>query len=107
MAEQSSDPADLFSSFYGPLPDDAVPPSLPMPESKPNFYIVPPVLSAEEKELYKPLDQSSLNAESEAERVEVIGEWDDNGERFYFARHGGGLAYKVRISCCGHAYGHV
>ncbi len=109
MAELSSDPADLFASFqnHSPLPDDAVNPPLSMPVSTPNFYIIPPVLSAEEKELYKTPDQSSLNSENEAKRVEVIGEWDDNGERFYYARHGGGLACKVCIPRCSHAYVHV
>lgn len=106
MADLSSDPADLFASHVpSPSPEvEAPPPSEPM--SGPDFCIIPPALSAEQKELYQTSDRSSLNTENEAKLIEIIGEWKDNGKRFYFARYGDGLAYKVSIPRCGHAYMH-
>jgi hypothetical protein len=106
MADLSSDPADLFASHLpSPSPEvEAPPPSEPM--SEPDFYIIPPILSAEQKELYKTSDRSSLNTENEAKLIEIIGEWKDNGKRFYFARYGDGLAYKVSAPRSDHAYVH-
>ena len=106
MADLSSDPADLFAFDLPGSSPEVVAPPLPEPITGGNFYIIPPILSAEQKELYKTSDRSSLSTENEAKLIEIIGDWKDNGQRFYFARYGDGLAYKVSIPRFGHAYVH-
>ncbi|PFH54826.1 hypothetical protein AMATHDRAFT_134744 [Amanita thiersii Skay4041] len=58
------------------------------------FYILPPVLTPEEKSLYKSPSQVSLKPDMEIEMNQVIGEYEDGGNLFYFARNSEGLAHK-------------
>lgn len=52
-----------------------------------------PQLSAERKAQYKPVKESSLFPKID----EVIGEYEQDGNLWYFARFKGGIAHRVRF----------
>ena len=90
--------ADLFLDFASPLStsrSESTAISLPVSQTKGNFYIIPPVLPAKQKQLYKSFDEATLGKRLEIEWTEIIGEYNDGGELFYYARQGDNLAHKV------------
>ena len=63
-------------------------------------FILPPRLPAAQKKQYKPPNETSLGplTESETHVDEVIGEYREGNELYYFARYDGGIAHRVRVS---------
>jgi len=94
MAEPASDPTLLFT------PDrlSGLPPGMPVrPRPRPShgFFIAPPSLPSAEKNEYKGIPESTLTSEVEAEVDEVIGQYREGNDLYYFARYKGGIAHKV------------
>jgi hypothetical protein len=62
-----------------------------------DLFVLPPRLLAAQKRQYKPPNETSLRAESEAHVNEVIGEYREGNVLYYFARYDGGIAHRVRV----------
>ncbi|KAF5384826.1 hypothetical protein D9615_001372 [Tricholomella constricta] len=99
--EPSSDRALIFTPKQplGPSssPEASSQPPHPVNKSRPQrhaFFISPPHIPAEEKELYKPANETSLKANVEMEVDEVIGKYREGNMLYYFARYQGGIAHK-------------
>lgn len=66
--------------------------------SRQGFFIVPPTLPPSQKEQYKPVTETSLKTEFYPKVDEVIGEYREGNNLYYFARYDGGIAHKVSRS---------
>lgn len=100
MSELSSDPARLFTPEPANPPPpssspDFAPPKLVSSPQTRNFYIDPPSLPSDTKKQYKSLPESSLTSEVEIPVDEVVGEYKEGNNLYYFARCGSGSAHKV------------
>ncbi|EDR15764.1 SNF2 family DNA-dependent ATPase [Laccaria bicolor S238N-H82] len=62
--------------------------------SRQGFFIVPPTLPPSQKEQYKPVIETSLKTEYYPIVDEVIGEYREGNNLYYFARYHGGIAHK-------------
>lgn len=62
----------------------------------PSFHISLPQLPAERKAQYKPVKESSLLPKID----EIIGEHEEGGVLWYFARFKGGIAHRVCRTRC-------
>ena len=60
-------------------------------------FVLPPELSASQKKLYKPPNETSLRAENDIDVNEVIGEYREGNVNYYYARYDGGIAHRVRV----------
>lgn len=65
------------------------------PSNRRPFFIEPPLLSMEQKKQYKTLPETTLKSEVELAVDEVIGEYREGHNLYYFARYDGGIAHKV------------
>lgn len=65
--------------------------------SRQGFFIVPPTLPPSQKEQYKPVTETSLKTEFYPIVDEVIGEYREGNNLYYFARYHGGIAHKVSV----------
>ena len=95
MAELFLDQADLFASSLSASRSESRAISLPVSQTEANFYVIPPVLPKNEKQLYKPFDEAYLWKELEIEWTEIIGEYNDGDKLYYYVRQGDFLAHKV------------
>lgn len=59
------------------------------------FFISPPSIPTAQKKLYKMATETSLKSQVEAKVDEIIGEYLESNELYYFARYDGGIAHKV------------
>ncbi|KAF8640689.1 hypothetical protein AX17_000345 [Amanita inopinata Kibby_2008] len=98
MVDSSSDPANLFgspiSSIQSPSKSDRANSLDVSRPTRSKFDILPPILLPEQKRLYKSPSQAALKLNVEIELNEVIGEYNDGNNLYYFARYDDGLAYK-------------
>lgn len=59
--------------------------------------VKPPRLSSSQLKQYKPANESSLNKDPITRVDQIIGEHEQGGHLYYFARYDGGIARKVRV----------
>ena len=59
--------------------------------------VKPPRLSSSQLKQYKPANESSLKEDPITRVDEIIGEHEQDGRLYYFARYDGGIARKVRV----------
>jgi len=99
MRELSSDHEALFTppKFLSPHGGPSTPSSS---SSFRHFVIEPPLLTPAQKSTYKFASDTSLKPGNELKVDEVIGEYRVDGILYYFARHAGGIAYKVSCRRC-------
>ncbi|KAF9479710.1 hypothetical protein BDN70DRAFT_878461 [Pholiota conissans] len=57
-------------------------------------YVEPPQLQASQKQLYKPTNETSLQDNLGMPLTDVIGEYEQDDQLYYFARYDGGIARK-------------
>ncbi|KAG6821361.1 hypothetical protein H0H93_014158 [Arthromyces matolae] len=62
--------------------------------SSPSCFISIPLIDEKTKLLYKPAQETSLNEDSAFEVDEVIGQYQERGVSYFYARYKGGLAHK-------------
>ncbi|KAK7064375.1 chromatin remodeling factor mit1 [Favolaschia claudopus] len=79
----SGDPTLLFT------PQKSAPP----PDSQP-FVLELPIMASAQKNTYKTRIETSLTDLVDYEPDEIIGEYKDEGQLYYFARFAGGIAHK-------------
>lgn len=80
--------------------------TLTLPETPPrgstsrkfHVEVKPPRLSPSQMKQYKHSNESSLKEDPITRVDEVIGEYEQDGHLYYFARYQGGIARKVRVN---------
>jgi hypothetical protein len=101
MSDLFSGPESLLTPEKPLAPNDDSPTSFSESLSlKPRAFVIePPILTPVQKSAYKMALDTSLKPGYELKVDEVIGEYRVDGILYYFARHDGGIAYKVGGQC--------
>jgi hypothetical protein len=90
---KESESATGYTSLFTPEPDPSarIPHTNPSPITEcsgfPAFYVELPQLSAAVKAHYQALPLRNID--------EIIGEYNEKGEKVFYARYKGGIAYKA------------
>ncbi|KAF7339801.1 Chromatin remodeling factor mit1 [Mycena venus] len=87
-----------------PNPDDPTllfTPQKPVAPPKPHRqvldFVQPPIMASAEKVAYKARLDSSLTDTVEYNVDEIIGEYKESGQLYYYARYKGGIAHKFKV----------